>query len=138
MKCGKPVEEKAPAIIPAPAAVPKPEVAKTPDTDTAPASKEPEVNPAAAPPAATAADPAVDPAVNPATTESAGERPAKPAKDRKPVILGLIAALAAFIMVVCIGALILRSVQSSNVTGSGNSLTQMIEQADINVEYISE
>ncbi len=59
-------------------------------------------------------------------------------KSRKSPVKGIIAAIAAFILIILIGVIFFNPGKNDKPVGTGDSLTQMIDQAEINVEYISE
>lgn len=126
MKCGRSVSENKPEDISSAviggAVAPAPE--QTPVSEPAPVADEP---------VAAEQVPDVAQPGNPSPAEAPRQ-----AKKSKAFIAGLIAAIAAFILVILIGVMIYNNAGNKEPVGTGDALTQMIEQAEMNTEYITE
>lgn len=122
MKCGRSVAVPETQPVHVPEQAPAPE--QTPVSEPAPVADEP---------VAAEQVPDVAQPGNPSPAEAPRQ-----AKKSKAFIAGLIAAIAAFILVILIGVMIYNNAGNKEPVGTGDALTQMIEQAEMNTEYITE
>ena len=134
MKCGIPVSEAVPVIPEAANVNPDPVIATVPQSDNS-----------SVPAQETA--PQVSPAPQVTPEPASKEKPKKEPKQKKirekrkfSVLPAIIAAVVTFVILVAIALKFFSPVSSAgaDITGTGDSLTQMIDQADTNLEYIDQ